>query len=142
MSESLQDSFTDHFYQPDVPDPWSRLLEVNSRYWPHWLTFTPMNVTLLAGCVVGGWAMWRRDRFVAVLVLACGALAFALTAAHPEVSQGDRLYVLAWLGPVVGLPMAVQRPATRVADERPPFVGCPAGRGPEASRGSCDDRES
>lgn len=109
MSESLQDSFTDHFHQPDVPDPWPRLVEVNSRYWLHWLTFTPMNVTLLAGSVVGGWAMWRRDRFVALLVLACGALGFALTAVHPEVFQGDRLYVLAWLVPVAGLPMAVQR---------------------------------
>jgi hypothetical protein len=109
MSESLQDSFTGHFYQPDVPDPWSRLWEVNSRYWLHWLTFAPMNVTLLAGSMVGGWAMWRRDRFVALLVLACEALGFALTVAHPEVWQGDRLYVLAWLIPVVGLPMAVQR---------------------------------
>jgi hypothetical protein len=109
MSESLQDSFTNHFHQPDVPDPWSRLWEVNSRYWLHWLTFTPTNVTLLAGSVVGGWAMWRRDRFVALLVLACGTLGFALTAVHPEVTQGDRLYVLAWLIPVVGLPMAVQR---------------------------------
>ncbi|MFC0541714.1 hypothetical protein [Kutzneria chonburiensis] len=109
MAESLQDSFTDHFHQPDVPDPFARLLEVNGRYWLQWLTFTPMNVTLLAGSVVGGWAMWRRDRFVALLVLACGALGFALTAAHPEVTQGDRLYVLAWLIPVVGLPIAVQR---------------------------------
>jgi hypothetical protein len=69
-------------------------------------------------------------------VLACGALGFALTAVHPEVFQGDRLYVLAWLVPVVGLPMAVQRLVTPVAEERPPFVGCPAGLGPEASERS------
>lgn len=108
-TDSLQDTFTDHYAHPDVPDVWARLLDANIGYWTRWPILVPSNLLLAAGVLLGGWALWRWQRAAALVVLATAAVGVALTIAHPEVNALDRLYVLTWLAPVVGLPVAVQR---------------------------------
>lgn len=109
VMESIQDTFTNHFTQPDVSDGWRRLASLNLRYWAHWPVMVPSNILLAAACVLGAWALWRWHRAAALIVLATAALGIALTAVHPEITQGDRLYSLLWLAPVIGIPVAVQR---------------------------------
>jgi hypothetical protein len=119
-TDSLQDTFTDHYAHPDVPDVWARLLDANIGYWTRWPILVPSNLLLAAGVLLGGWALWRWQRAAALVVLATAAVGVALTIAHPEVNALDRLYVLTWLAPVVGLPVAVQRltPANAGPQER------------------------
>lgn len=107
--ETAQDKFTDHFVQPDVPDVMTRMIDTNLRYWERWPTLVGSNLLLLAGVLVGGWALWRRHRAAALVVLATASLGVALVVAHPEVNTLDRLYCLAWLAVTAGLPVAAWR---------------------------------
>jgi hypothetical protein len=112
---TAQDMFTHHFDHPDVPDVWRRMVDANVHYWLNWLNLLTApnlansNLLLLAGIVVGVRALWRVDRPVAMLVLACATLGFVLTAAHPDVTAGDRLYALSWLAVAVGIPAGIDR---------------------------------
>lgn len=108
IGESVQDAFTNHFTQPDVPDGWSRLASANLRYWEHWPVMLSSNLLLVAATALAAWALWQRYRPVALIVLACAALGVVLTAVHPDLTQGDRLYALLWLAPVIGIPVAAQ----------------------------------
>jgi hypothetical protein len=113
VMESVQDAFTNHFVNPDVPDGWHRLLSANVRYWEHWPVQLSSNVLLAAATVLAAWALWHRHRPTALIVLAAAALGIALTVVHPDATQGDRLYSLLWLAPVIGLPVAVSRATAR-----------------------------
>jgi hypothetical protein len=42
-------------------------------------------------------------------VLACAALGFVLAAAHPDITAGDRLYMLSWLAVAIGIPTGIDR---------------------------------
>lgn len=118
VMESVQDAFTNHFTQPDVSDGWSRLASANLRYWEHWPAMLSSNILLAAATVLAAWALWRRYRPVALIVLACAALGVVLTAVHPDLTQGDRLYSLLWLAPIIGIPVAAQRVSSRSTPSR------------------------
>lgn len=110
IGDTEQDLFAVHFTRPDVPDVTARLVVADEAYWSHWLLITPTNVALLAGLVVCGGVLARRSPMAALIVGAAAAVSLVLTAAHPDVFEGDRLYALAWLVVVVGVPLCVSAP--------------------------------
>ncbi|MEU2879714.1 hypothetical protein ABZ651_26400, partial [Streptomyces sp. NPDC007070] len=86
----------------------------------------PLFAALLAA---GAWGVLRRGgRAFGALVLAAAATGFLTQAAHPDITVwGERLIVLAWLLPVVGVPLLLERlaalrpvglPGPRSAQER------------------------
>jgi hypothetical protein len=110
IGDTAQDLFAVHFTRPDVPDVTGRLVAADEAYWSHWLLISPLNGALLAGLVVCGAVLTRRAPMAALFVGAAAAAGVVLTAAHPDVFEGDRLYALAWLVAVVGVPLCVSAP--------------------------------
>lgn len=106
-SVTLQDTFTDHFRQPLVADPWLRLLELNVHFWPRWL-ITPSASWAVVACALAGavvLALRRRDlMWIALALLGAGA---AQIAAHPLPQEASRLGVLMWIPAVFGLAVLV-----------------------------------
>lgn len=104
---TLQDTFTRHFADPLVPDPWRRLADLNVDFWPRWLV-TPSVSTALLACALAGvvaLALWRRDLLWFALGLA--AAGFAQVAAHPLLGEASRLGMLMWMPAILGLAVAV-----------------------------------
>jgi hypothetical protein len=121
--ESLQDTFTRRFSRPDVPDPWRRLARLNLNYWTQWVqnqARAPWLVLLLGA---SAWALFRRHAALAWLVTAVALTGFATFAAHPTVSQEQRLMIPIWLLPVVGVPVLLTMLADRAADRSTEDVG-------------------
>ncbi|MFI2432572.1 hypothetical protein [Streptomyces sp. NPDC018693] len=111
-SESVQDLLTGHFGRPDRARPWSEFLHLQVNFWVEWLRrqlWQPLFLVALAG---GAWGAARRP--AAGLFVAAAACTGLLTqAGHPDINiWGDRLIVLAWLLPVLGLPLLLE-PAVR-----------------------------
>lgn len=130
FSDSLQDTFTNHFIRPDVSDPLKLLWRSNLSLWRAFPDSSPEALLLIAGLVVTAVALWRRDR---VWTLLCGSVALvgvASVIAHPIASQDDRLIMPAWLLVVLGLPVLFAR--------RPAADGAPAAipTAPDAADGS------
>lgn len=126
-ADSVQDLLTDHYALPDRAHPWPELLRLEGHFWREWLRrqlWQPLFATLLAA---GAWGALRRGgRAFGVFVLAAAATGFLTQAAHPDITVwGERLIVLAWLLPVVGVPLLLER----LAALRP--VGLP---GPRSAR--------
>lgn len=123
-NESVQDTFTGHFQNPDVTDPWARLVTLNLHYWPVWLreqTTQPLFVISL--CVaVGAMVVWRRRD--ALVVTAAALTGLATAASHPLATQVDRLMAPLWLLVVLGLPVAMHGITRRAP--HPPSDGLPA----------------
>ncbi|MEU6342350.1 hypothetical protein ABZ883_15585 [Streptomyces sp. NPDC046977] len=117
--ETLQDTFTDHFLLPAVPDPWAQLLDLNMRYWPHWVVTQALDPLFLACTALAAWALIRRGTPVITwlcLVLLVTGLGAAV--AHPVADQTERLWLLAWIPPVIGLVLwldLLRRPAGQPA---------------------------
>lgn len=107
-SESLQDLLTAHFTRPDRARPWPEFLHLQVNFWVEWLRrqlWEPLFLTLLAA---GAWGALRRRAFGCFLFAA--AFTGILTqAGHPDINiWGERLIVLAWLLPVLGLPLLLE----------------------------------
>ncbi|MEV0177324.1 hypothetical protein AB0I00_40280 [Streptomyces sp. NPDC050803] len=107
-SESVQDLLADHFTRPDRTRPWPEFLHLQLNFWLEWLrrqALEPLFVTALAA---GVWGALRRPVFGLFLVAA--AFTGILTqAGHPDIAiWGGRLIVLAWLLPVVGVPLLLE----------------------------------
>ena len=129
MRETVQDMFTRHFTQPDVPDPWLRLWEANKEYWPAqiegWLNGgVPLAAAsvlafLVATVYVVPRALPARD---ALVWLAVGTTGLVTVAVHPVWSEVDRLMIVTWLPLVVGLAMVARRRSTVEAPAEPPGV--------------------
>ncbi|GAB2846952.1 hypothetical protein GCM10027074_12400 [Streptomyces deserti] len=109
MTDSLQDTFTLHWTRPEIADPWPALVRLNHQYWWQWLQKEALAPALLFLLVVGVWGVWKRSVPVAMCVIAVGLVGFATTVAHPVAREQDRLYVLVWLIPVIGVPLALER---------------------------------
>ena len=109
FSDTAQDLFTNHFAKPDVPDVMQRMIGANGSFWAQFLTVDTNNLLLLAGLVVGLTALFRHHRIAAALVLATVLTGLALAVAHPDPSGGVRLYLLAWVGVVIGAPVFAHR---------------------------------
>jgi hypothetical protein len=116
--ESAQDLLTQHFERPDVANPYYQLLRLNAYHWSWWLVQQLLAPLLLVTWVAGAWALVRGRPAFGVLVLGVAAAGLANQAGHPTALQGDRLYVLAWLVAVCGLPVLVERLVERLRARR------------------------
>ncbi|GAA5079831.1 hypothetical protein GCM10023336_72590 [Streptomyces similanensis] len=127
-ADSVQDLLTDHYARPDRARPWPELLRLEGHFWWEWLRrqlWQPLFAALLAAGAFG--ALRRGGRAFGVFVAAAAFTGFLTQAAHPDITVwGERLIVLAWLLPVVGVPLLLERvtarpvglPGPRSADER------------------------
>ena len=116
MGETLQDKYTRHFLLPDVADPWHRLWQQNSDFWPWFtkawingdaaMTASPMLAVLFGSLWVLFRALPWRD---ALLWLAAGLTSFAALLAHPIWTEADRLLIFMWLPLTIGLAMVARR---------------------------------
>ncbi|MFJ2603399.1 hypothetical protein ACIO13_00160 [Streptomyces sp. NPDC087425] len=107
-SESLQDLLTDHFARPDRARPWADFLRLTVNFWVEWTRRQLWEPVFVAALAAGAWGASRRPAFGAFLV--AGAATGVLTqAGHPDIGiWGDRLIVLAWLLPVLGVPLLLE----------------------------------
>ncbi|AXG54619.1 integral membrane protein [Streptomyces lincolnensis] len=110
-SESLQDLLTGHFTRPDRTRPWREFLHLEFTFWVEWLRRQLWEPLFVAALAAGAWGALRRPVFGAFLVAAAGT-GILTQAAHPDITiWGGRLIVLAWLLPVVGVPLLLERVA-------------------------------
>ncbi|MFI7497873.1 hypothetical protein ACIBVL_05055 [Streptomyces sp. NPDC049687] len=106
---TLQDTFTHHFADPEVADPWGRLLGLAARFWRDWAAQQAELPYFLALTALAAWALVRYGDGLGRLALATGLTGVCLVTAHPLVQEADRLAVLMWMPVVLGLPLVVDR---------------------------------
>lgn len=123
VSESVQDLLTDHFARPDRERPWAEFFQLQGNFWMEWLRrqlWEPLFVAAVAAGVLGA---RRRPTFGAFLV-AAAVTGFLNQAGHPDINiWGERLITLAWLLPVLGVPLLLEPVVRRVVV---PAQGAPA----------------
>ncbi|MFD5267773.1 hypothetical protein [Streptomyces sp. NPDC058335] len=109
-AESLQDLLTDHFARPDRERPWPEFWQLQQRFWPEWLRRQLWEPLFLAALAAGAWGVLRGPRRAfGVLVVAAASTGVLTQAGHPDIAiWGGRLIVLAWLLPVLGLPLLLE----------------------------------
>ncbi|WP_454320942.1 hypothetical protein [Streptomyces phaeoluteigriseus] len=109
-AESLQDLLTGHFARPDRERPWPEFWQLQQRFWVEWLRRQLWEPLFLAALAAGAWGALRgRRRAFGVLVAAAAATGVLTQAGHPDIAiWGGRLIALAWLLPVLGLPMLIE----------------------------------
>lgn len=116
-SESVQDLLTGHYARPDRARPWPEFLHLEVAFWVEWARRQFWEPLFLTAVVAAGWGALRRHPAFAVFLLAAAGTGVLNQAAHPDINVwGDRLIVLLWLLPAVGLPLlldAVVRPGAR-----------------------------
>jgi hypothetical protein len=115
FSDSLQDTFTNHFERPDVADPLNLLLHANLSLWRAFPNSSSDALLLPAGMLIVAVFLWRRDRVFTVLTVAVALTGIASVVAHPIASQDDRLIMPSWLLIVLGLPLLAARRAAQPA---------------------------
>ncbi|MGW0913161.1 hypothetical protein ACWD1Z_15640 [Streptomyces sp. NPDC002784] len=107
-SESVQDLLADHFTRPDRADPWPEFLQLSLNFWAEWLRRQFWEPLFLAALGAGLWGALRRPTFGAFLI-AAAATGVLTQAGHPDINiWGGRLIALAWLLPVVGVPLLLE----------------------------------
>jgi hypothetical protein len=106
---TLQDTFTKHFAYPEVPDPWQRLVDLDGRYWAHWIGAQASLPTFLVPTLVAVWALYRYRPDLGWFALATALTGVLQVAAHPLAQEADRLGILMWMPVVLGLPLLVAR---------------------------------
>ncbi|MFD8274822.1 hypothetical protein [Streptomyces flaveolus] len=108
-SDSLQDLLTGHFARPDREDPWPEFWQLQGNFWVEWLRRQAWEPLFVAALGAGAWGALRRGRTVGVFVVAAAFTGVLTQAAHPDINiWGERLIVLAWLLPVVGVPLLLE----------------------------------
>jgi hypothetical protein len=108
-SDSLQDLLTGHFARPDREDPWPEFWQLQGNFWVEWLRRQAWEPLFVAALGAGAWGALRRGRAVGVFVVAAAFTGVLTQAAHPDINiWGERLIVLAWLLPVVGVPLLLE----------------------------------
>ncbi len=107
-SESVQDLLADHFTRPDRAEPWPEFLQLSLNFWTEWLRRQFWEPLFLAALGAGLWGALRRPTFGAFLI-AAAATGILTQAGHPDITiWGGRLIALAWLLPVVGVPLLLE----------------------------------
>ncbi|MER5520965.1 hypothetical protein [Streptomyces sp. NPDC002763] len=113
-AESMQDLLTDHYTHPDRVRPWPEFLHLEWDFWVEWLRRQLLAPLFPAALAAGAWGARRRPAF-GVFLLAAAGTGFLTQAGHPDINiWGDRLIVLAWLLPVVGVPLLLEPLVERV----------------------------
>lgn len=122
-SESVQDLLTGHFARPDRTRPWPELLHLEADFWVEWLRRELWEPFLLAALAGGAAGVLRQRPAFGVLLLAAAFTGVLNQAGHPDITIfGDRLIVLVWVLPVLGLPLLLEqavRPRARALDTVP-----------------------
>lgn len=117
LTESLQDTFTAHFTQPDVADPYGSLVRRNLQLLPAmvtWVTHDPLTPAVMLGLAALG--LIRRGWAVLWLV---GGLATGLTVLlHPVTTQFERLMAPTWLSAALGIGVAAAAGASAFSRRR------------------------
>ncbi|WP_215455818.1 hypothetical protein [Streptomyces sp. ATCC 21386] len=109
-SESLQDLLTDHFTRPDRARPWAEFLRLEVNFWAEWGRRQLIQPLFLAASAAGAWGALRQRPVFGWFVLAAACTGILNQAGHPDITiWGDRLIVAAWLLPVLGLPLLLER---------------------------------
>ncbi|WP_234544051.1 hypothetical protein [Streptomyces shenzhenensis] len=126
-TESVQDLLTGHYTHPDRAHPWREFLHLESDFWVEWLRRQLLAPLFPAALAAGAWGARRRPAF-GVFLLAAAGTGILTQAGHPDITiGGDRLIVLAWLLPVVGVPLLLEplahRPVQVPAQGSPRAVG-------------------
>lgn len=106
-SVTLQDTFTRHFADPLVPDPWYRLAEMNYHFWPEWISTPSVSWLVVLSALAGSVALFRWRRDLAWVAVALFGVGVAHIAAHPLPGEAERLGLLMWIPVVFGLAVAL-----------------------------------
>ncbi|MET7698985.1 hypothetical protein [Streptomyces sp. NPDC005485] len=105
-SESLQDLLTNHFARPDRTRLWPEFLHLEFDFWVEWLRRRLWDPLFLTAVLASAWGAIRHRPAFGVLLLGAAFTGVLNQAGHPDINiYGDRLIVLVWLLPVVGLPL-------------------------------------
>ncbi len=109
-SESLQDLLTHHYDRPDRARVWPEFLRLQGNFWVEWLRRQLWEPLFLAALAAGARGVTRgRRRAFGVFVLGGACTGFLTQAGHPDIGiGGGRLIVLAWLLPVLGVPLLLE----------------------------------
>ncbi|WP_328560811.1 hypothetical protein [Streptomyces coelicoflavus] len=119
-TDSLQDLLTDHFARPDRARPWPEFWQLQGNFWVEWLRRQAWQPLFVAALAAGAWGALRRGGAVGGFLVAAAFTGILTQAGHPDINiWGERLIVLAWLLPVVGVPLLLE-PVVR-ADGRVPL---------------------
>jgi hypothetical protein len=119
-TDAMQNLLTDHFRCPNVADPVGAWMTTNIEFWPVWLAEHLHEPFLFVTWVAGAWGVLRSRNPAAFVVLATVPAGLANQVGQPDVTQGDRLYIAAWLVAVYGLPILVHTFIEPAAGERLP----------------------
>ncbi|WP_399885722.1 hypothetical protein ACGH7X_15470 [Streptomyces sp. BBFR51] len=108
-SDSLQDLLTDHFNRPDRERPWPEFWQLQGNFWVEWLRRQAWQPLFVAALGAGAWGALRRGGAVGGFVVAAAFTGILTQAGHPDINiWGERLIVLAWLLPVIGVPLLLE----------------------------------
>ncbi|MFF8681589.1 hypothetical protein ACF07F_27090 [Streptomyces sp. NPDC015237] len=109
MSDSVQDLLTDHFARPDRERPWPEFWQLQGNFWVEWLRRQAWQPLFVAALTAGAWGALRRGGAVGGFLVAAACTGILTQAGHPDINiWGERLIVLAWLLPVVGIPLLLE----------------------------------
>lgn len=109
-TESLQDLLTDHYTHPDRVRLWPEFLRLESAFWAEWGRRQLTQPLFLAALGAGAWGAVRQRPVFGGFVIAGACTGILNQAGHPDITiWGDRLIVVAWLLPVLGLPLLLER---------------------------------
>ncbi len=110
VSDSLQDLLTGHFARPDRTDPWPEFWQLQGNFWVEWLRRRGVGAAVRRGPGRRGvGCALRRGGAVGGFVVAAAFTGILTQAGHPDIDiWGGRLIVLAWLLPVVGVPLLLE----------------------------------
>lgn len=139
-SESLQDLLTAHFSRRDRAHPWPEFLDLEVNFWVEWLRRALWQPFLLAALVAAAWGALRQRPAFGVFLVAAALTGVLNQAGHPDINiYGDRLIVLVWVLPVLGLPLLLESVVRPWAGA---WIRCrgPFGRRPGWTPGSLDER--
>lgn len=123
MTDSVQDLLTDHFQRPDRAAPWREFAHLQFNFWVEWTRRQLWEPLLVAALAAGAWGALRRRPAFGVFLIGAAGTGVLTQAAHPDMGiWGGRLIVLAWLLPVVGLPLLLESLTTRQGPFSPTSV--------------------
>ncbi|WP_121702386.1 hypothetical protein [Streptomyces sp. E5N298] len=124
-ADSLQDLLTGHFARPDREHPWPEFWQLQGNFWVEWLRRQAWQPLFAAALAAGAWGALRRGGAVGGFLVAAACTGVLTQAGHPDINiWGERLIVLAWLLPVVGVPLLLE-PVVRGARVPLPAQGQP-----------------
>ncbi|NGO49336.1 hypothetical protein [Streptomyces ureilyticus] len=112
--ESLQDLLAHHFTRPDRADPWPEFWQLEFNFWAEWLRRQFWQPLFIVALAAGAWGALRQRPAFAAFLIAAAFSGVINQAGHPDITIGDRLIVVAWVLPVIGLPLLLERAASTI----------------------------